>query len=78
MGQKQHDQSEEHAAGVETPSQQNSRDEDGVIVEVNGGRGDGQKSARQQYHCGEQQYASRHEQGFQRGFAPQIQAGLIL
>ena len=42
--QKQHDQSKEDAAGVETPSQQDSGSEDRVIVEVDCGRGDGQKS----------------------------------
>ena len=65
MRQQQHAQSEKDAAGVEAPRQQNSGNENRIVREVNCGGGDGQKSARQQNHCGEQQYASWHEQGFQ-------------
>ena len=78
MCQKQHEQSEEDAAGVEAPSEKDSGGEDGVIVEIDCGRGDRQKPARQQDDCRQQEYAAGHEQGFQYSFAPQIQAGVIL
>ena len=45
MGEKQHDQGEEDAAGMDAPSQQDSGGENRVIVKVDGGGGDGQESA---------------------------------
>src|SRR5580693_4544253 len=78
MPKQQHDQGEEDAAGMEAPGQHDSCSENKVIVEVDCSRRDGQKSARQQDYRNQQQYASRHKQGFQRSLAPQIQARMIL
>ena len=74
----QHDEGEKDAAGVEAPGQQDSRSERGVIVKVNRGRRNRQQPGGQRKHCGKQQYASWHKQGFKRSVGSQFQAGMIL
>ena len=76
--QQQHDEGEKDAAGVEAPGQQDSRSERGVIVKVNRGRRNRQQPGGQRKHCGKQQYASWHKQGFKRSVGSQFQAGMIL
>src|SRR5713101_2935926 len=63
---------------MEAPGEQNSGSEDSVIVEIDGGGRNGQKSALEQDCGGKQQYASGYNQGFQRSRAPEIHAAGIL
>src|ERR1039458_5284693 len=70
LGQKQHNQSEEDAAGVKSPGQQHPSNQSAIVQKAEGGQSQRQPAGIHEHRDTQKQSPAWDEQGLQGRFAP--------